>query len=32
MQYQSPEEMLAKVGLSPNRDKGQRGIPMLWAA
>ena len=31
-QYQSPEETLAKLGLPPNRDKGQRGVPMRRAA
>ncbi len=31
-QYQSPEETLARLGLPPNRDKGQRGVPMRRAA
>jgi uncharacterized protein (DUF849 family) len=31
-QYQSADETLAKLGLPPNRDKGQRGVPMRHAA
>jgi uncharacterized protein (DUF849 family) len=31
-QYQSPEETLTKLGLPPNRDKGQRGVPLRRAA
>jgi uncharacterized protein (DUF849 family) len=31
-QYRSADETLAKLGLPPNRDKGQRGVPMRRAA
>lgn len=30
--YQSPEETLARLGLPPNREPGQRGVPMRWAS
>ena len=31
-QYKSADETLAKLGLPPNRDRGQRGVPMRHAA
>lgn len=30
--YQSPEETLARLGLPPNRERGQRGVPMRRAS
>jgi uncharacterized protein (DUF849 family) len=30
--YKSADETLAKLGLPPNRDRGQRGVPMRHAA
>jgi uncharacterized protein (DUF849 family) len=30
--YQSPEETLGRLGLPPNREHGQRGVPVRWAS